>query len=78
MALGPKRGSGVVEREALTCILCQEEQEVRADSTAMVLTACVQRSAVLTQCRGKVLPNTGQEWKIENKNTLNSYIYENE
>ncbi|XP_058847458.1 E3 ubiquitin-protein ligase UBR1-like [Acipenser ruthenus] len=58
VALGPKRGSGVVEREALTCILCQEEQEVRADSTAMVLTACVQRSAVLTQCRGKVLPNT--------------------
>ncbi|MGH0161056.1 UNVERIFIED_CONTAM: hypothetical protein FKN15_049756 [Acipenser sinensis] len=58
VALGPKRGSGVVERETLTCILCQEEQEVRADSTAMVLTACVQRSTVLTQCRGKVLPNT--------------------
>ncbi|MGH0168792.1 UNVERIFIED_CONTAM: hypothetical protein FKN15_055661 [Acipenser sinensis] len=58
VALGPKRGSGIVEREALTCILCQEEQEVRADSTAMVLTACVQRSTVLTQCRGKVLPNT--------------------
>uniref|UniRef100_A0AAQ5ZJW9 E3 ubiquitin-protein ligase n=1 Tax=Amphiprion ocellaris TaxID=80972 RepID=A0AAQ5ZJW9_AMPOC len=43
-------------REVLTCILCQEEQEVAAQAPAMVLTACVQRSTVLTQCRGKIPP----------------------
>uniref|UniRef100_A0A8P4K694 E3 ubiquitin-protein ligase n=1 Tax=Dicentrarchus labrax TaxID=13489 RepID=A0A8P4K694_DICLA len=45
------------EREVLTCILCQEEQEVAAQAQAMVLTACVQRSTVLTQCRGKIPTN---------------------
>ncbi|XP_066551068.1 E3 ubiquitin-protein ligase UBR1 isoform X2 [Amia ocellicauda] len=58
VAVGPKRGVTLAEREVLTCILCQEEQEVQARGPAMVLTACVQRSAVLTQCRGKALPNT--------------------
>uniref|UniRef100_A0A6Q2YLN7 E3 ubiquitin-protein ligase n=1 Tax=Esox lucius TaxID=8010 RepID=A0A6Q2YLN7_ESOLU len=48
-------GSTPAEREVLTCILCQEVQEVQAHSPAMVLTACVQRSTVLTQCRGKTL-----------------------
>ncbi|KAG7466311.1 hypothetical protein MATL_G00163480 [Megalops atlanticus] len=58
VAVGPQRGVTLAEREVLTCILCQEEQEVQADAPAMVLTACVQRSAVLTQCRGKALPNS--------------------
>uniref|UniRef100_H3DJ15 E3 ubiquitin-protein ligase n=1 Tax=Tetraodon nigroviridis TaxID=99883 RepID=H3DJ15_TETNG len=48
IAIGPHRGSTPTKREALTCILCQEEQEVVAKSQAMVLTACVQRSTVLT------------------------------
>uniref|UniRef100_A0A673CDR3 E3 ubiquitin-protein ligase n=1 Tax=Sphaeramia orbicularis TaxID=375764 RepID=A0A673CDR3_9TELE len=56
-SIGPHRGSTPAEREVLTCILCQEEQEVVAQAPAMVLTACVQRSTVLTQCRGKI-PNT--------------------
>lgn len=55
VAIGPQRGSTPVEREVLTCILCQEEQEVASQAPAMVLTACVQRSTVLTQCRGKTL-----------------------
>ncbi|XP_040916082.1 E3 ubiquitin-protein ligase UBR1 [Toxotes jaculatrix] len=55
VAVGPHRGSTPAEREVLTCILCQEEQEVVAQAPAMVLTACVQRSTVLTQCRGKIL-----------------------
>ncbi|XP_039992591.1 E3 ubiquitin-protein ligase UBR1 isoform X2 [Xiphias gladius] len=55
VAIGPNRGSTPTEREVLTCILCQEEQEVVAQAPAMVLTACVQRSTVLTQCRGKIL-----------------------
>lgn len=54
VAIGPHRGSTPAEREGLTCILCQEEQEVVAKAQAMVLTACVQRSTVLTQCRGKI------------------------
>ncbi|KAG7238534.1 hypothetical protein INR49_030807, partial [Caranx melampygus] len=54
VAIGPHRGSTPAEREVLTCILCQEEQEVVAQASAMVLTACVQRSTVLTQCRGKI------------------------
>lgn len=54
IAVGPHRGSTPAEREVLTCILCQEEQEVMAQAQAMVLTACVQRSTVLTQCRGKL------------------------
>ncbi|KAM4624786.1 E3 ubiquitin-protein ligase UBR1 [Polymixia lowei] len=57
VAVGPHRGSTPSEREVLTCILCQEEQEVAGQSPAMVLTACVQRSTVLTQCRGKTLTN---------------------
>ncbi|XP_077394028.1 E3 ubiquitin-protein ligase UBR1 isoform X1 [Festucalex cinctus] len=54
VAVGPHRGSTPAEREVLTCILCQEEQEVASQAPAMVLTACVQRSTVLTQCRGKM------------------------
>ncbi|XP_075874232.1 E3 ubiquitin-protein ligase UBR1 isoform X1 [Nelusetta ayraudi] len=57
VAIGPHRGSTPAEREVLTCILCQEEQEVTAQAQAMVLTACVQRSTVLTQCRGKMPVN---------------------
>ncbi|KAM9341690.1 E3 ubiquitin-protein ligase UBR1 [Symphorus nematophorus] len=57
VAVGPHRGSTPAEREVLTCILCQEEQEVAAQAPAMVLTACVQRSTVLTQCRGKIPTN---------------------
>ncbi|XP_005724070.1 E3 ubiquitin-protein ligase UBR1 [Pundamilia nyererei] len=54
VAVGPHRGSTPADREVLTCILCQEEQEVMAQAPAMGLTACVQRSTVLTQCRGKI------------------------
>ncbi|XP_071354990.1 E3 ubiquitin-protein ligase UBR1 isoform X2 [Trachinotus anak] len=61
VAIGPHRGSTPAEREVLTCILCQEEQEVVAQAPAMVLTACVQRSTVLTQCRGKILTSRADE-----------------
>ncbi|KAI4878590.1 hypothetical protein NFI96_016707 [Prochilodus magdalenae] len=53
VAVGPQQGVCPADWEAMTCILCQEEQEVQAQAPAMVLTACVQRSTVLTQCRGK-------------------------
>uniref|UniRef100_A0A3B3YEJ9 E3 ubiquitin-protein ligase n=1 Tax=Poecilia mexicana TaxID=48701 RepID=A0A3B3YEJ9_9TELE len=54
ITFGPLRGPTPAEREVLTCILCQEEQEVLPLAPAMVLTACVQRSTVLTQCRGRI------------------------
>ncbi|MEQ2171571.1 hypothetical protein GOODEAATRI_012147 [Goodea atripinnis] len=57
IAFGPLRGPTPAEREVLTCILCQEEQEVMPLAPAMVLTACVQRSTVLTQCRGRIPAN---------------------
>uniref|UniRef100_A0AAR2LG23 E3 ubiquitin-protein ligase n=1 Tax=Pygocentrus nattereri TaxID=42514 RepID=A0AAR2LG23_PYGNA len=57
--LGPQQGVCPADWEALTCILCQEEQEVQAQAPAMVLTACVQRSTVLTQYRGKTLSTKG-------------------
>ncbi|XP_066487271.1 E3 ubiquitin-protein ligase UBR1 isoform X2 [Tiliqua scincoides] len=61
IALGPKRGPCVTEKEVLTCILCQEEQEVTLESAAMVLSACVQRSTALTQRRGKLLELSGDK-----------------
>ncbi|XP_074145507.1 E3 ubiquitin-protein ligase UBR1 isoform X1 [Sminthopsis crassicaudata] len=60
IALGPKRGPSLSEKEMLTCILCQEEQEVRLENAAMVLSACVQKSSALTQQRGKPLELSGE------------------
>ncbi|XP_075049273.1 E3 ubiquitin-protein ligase UBR1 [Mixophyes fleayi] len=60
IALGPKRGPSVPEKEVLTCILCQEEQEVRLDKSTMVLTACVQKSTTLSQTRGKAVTHSGE------------------
>lgn len=59
IALGPKRGPSVTEKEVLTCILCQEEQEVKIENNAMVLSACVQKSTALTQHRGKPIELSG-------------------
>ncbi|KAB0395433.1 hypothetical protein E2I00_005236, partial [Balaenoptera physalus] len=60
IALGPKRGPSVTEKEVLTCILCQEEQEVKLENNAMVLSACVQKSTALTQHRGKPIELSGE------------------
>ncbi|OPJ82999.1 E3 ubiquitin-protein ligase UBR1 isoform B [Patagioenas fasciata monilis] len=59
ISLGPKRGPSVAEKEVLTCILCQEEQEVKLESAAMVLSACVQKSTALTQNRSRILEHSG-------------------
>uniref|UniRef100_A0A8C6RL83 E3 ubiquitin-protein ligase n=1 Tax=Nannospalax galili TaxID=1026970 RepID=A0A8C6RL83_NANGA len=60
IALGPKRGPTITEKEVLTCILCQEEQEVKIENNAMVLSACVQKSTALTQHRGKPIDLSGE------------------
>ncbi|XP_053331248.1 E3 ubiquitin-protein ligase UBR1 isoform X2 [Spea bombifrons] len=62
IALGPKRGPCVPEQEVLTCILCQEDHEVRLNSATMVLTACVQKSTTLSQCRGKSHVHSGESF----------------
>lgn len=66
IALGPKRGPTVTEKEVLTCILCQEEQEVKIENNAMVLSACVQKSTALTQHRGKPIELSGGMYRLIN------------
>ncbi|XP_044285628.1 E3 ubiquitin-protein ligase UBR2 isoform X2 [Varanus komodoensis] len=57
IALGPEQTKVTEQRKVVTCILCQEEQEVKMDNTAMVLAAFVQRSTVLSKNRNKVIPD---------------------
>ncbi|XP_053731591.1 E3 ubiquitin-protein ligase UBR2 [Synchiropus splendidus] len=57
VCVGPRRVSGVNTRQLVTCILCQEEQEVKADGKAMVLAAFVQRSTVFSKDRRRVFPS---------------------
>ncbi|XP_036174018.1 E3 ubiquitin-protein ligase UBR2 isoform X9 [Myotis myotis] len=54
-ALGPAQTQVPKQRQFVTCILCQEEQEVKVESKAMVLAAFVQRSTVLSKNRNKVI-----------------------
>ncbi|XP_074531459.1 E3 ubiquitin-protein ligase UBR2 isoform X2 [Halichoeres trimaculatus] len=57
VCVGPRRVSGAERRQLVTCILCQEEQEVKGHRKAMVLAAFVQRSTVLSKNRRRSLPN---------------------
>lgn len=54
-ALGPAQTQVPEPRQFVTCILCQEEQEVTVGSRAMVLAAFVQRSTVLSKDRTKTI-----------------------
>ncbi|EHB10845.1 E3 ubiquitin-protein ligase UBR2 [Heterocephalus glaber] len=54
-ALGPAQTQVSEHRQFVTCILCQEEQEVKVESKAMVLAAFVQRSTVLSKNRSKFI-----------------------
>lgn len=54
-ALGPAQTQVPEPRHFVTCILCQEEQEVTVESRAMVLAAFVQRSTVLSKDRTKII-----------------------
>uniref|UniRef100_A0A673N0L4 E3 ubiquitin-protein ligase n=1 Tax=Sinocyclocheilus rhinocerous TaxID=307959 RepID=A0A673N0L4_9TELE len=53
VCVGPRRwrAGGSERRQVVTCILCQEEQEIRTDGKAMVLAAFVQRSTVMSKNR---------------------------
>ncbi|XP_070772718.1 E3 ubiquitin-protein ligase UBR2 [Enoplosus armatus] len=57
VCVGPRRVGGAERRQLVTCILCQEEQEVRGHGRAMVLAAFVQRSTVLSKNRHRNLPD---------------------
>ncbi|XP_068183041.1 E3 ubiquitin-protein ligase UBR2 isoform X1 [Antennarius striatus] len=57
VCVGPRRVGGAEPRQLVTCILCQEEQEVRGHGRAMVLAAFVQRSTVLSKNRRRSLPD---------------------
>uniref|UniRef100_A0A3B5KYQ5 E3 ubiquitin-protein ligase n=1 Tax=Xiphophorus couchianus TaxID=32473 RepID=A0A3B5KYQ5_9TELE len=51
-----RRVGGAERRQLVTCILCQEEQEVRGHGRAMVLAAFIQRSTVLSKNRKRLDP----------------------
>ncbi|XP_066553161.1 E3 ubiquitin-protein ligase UBR2 isoform X2 [Amia ocellicauda] len=55
LSVGPRRTRVSEKRQVVTCILCQEEQDIRADGRAMVLAAFVQRSTVMSKNRRRVL-----------------------
>ncbi|XP_061821734.1 E3 ubiquitin-protein ligase UBR2 [Nerophis lumbriciformis] len=58
VCVGPTRvGRGAERRDLVTCILCQEEQEVKCHGRAMVLAAFVQKSTVLSKRRCCSIPN---------------------
>uniref|UniRef100_A0A8C3G3V9 E3 ubiquitin-protein ligase n=1 Tax=Cyclopterus lumpus TaxID=8103 RepID=A0A8C3G3V9_CYCLU len=58
-AAADNRVGGAEHRQLVTCILCQEEQEVRGQGRAMVLAAFIQRSTVLSKNRRRNLPDPG-------------------
>uniref|UniRef100_A0A8C0KC13 E3 ubiquitin-protein ligase n=1 Tax=Canis lupus dingo TaxID=286419 RepID=A0A8C0KC13_CANLU len=60
-ALGPAQTQVPEQRQFVTCILCQEEQEVKVESKAMVLAAFVQRSTVLSKNRSKFIQDPGND-----------------
>ncbi|XP_069773436.1 E3 ubiquitin-protein ligase UBR1 isoform X2 [Narcine bancroftii] len=62
VALGPMQDATAMEKIILTCILCQEEQEVKTDEMAMVLTTCVQRSTALTKNSSRIITNIGDNY----------------
>ncbi|XP_013884854.1 E3 ubiquitin-protein ligase UBR2, partial [Austrofundulus limnaeus] len=57
VCVGPWRMGRAERRQVVTCILCQEEQEVKGHGRAMVLAAFIQRSTVLSKNRSRSLPN---------------------
>ncbi|XP_072565835.1 E3 ubiquitin-protein ligase UBR2 isoform X4 [Paramormyrops kingsleyae] len=57
LCVGPRRTRPTEKRQVVTCILCQEEQEIRGDGRAMVLAAFVQRSTVMSRNRHRPPPN---------------------
>ncbi|KTG32945.1 hypothetical protein cypCar_00013012 [Cyprinus carpio] len=61
VCVGPRRwrAGGSERRQMVTCILCQEEQEIRTDGKAMVLAAFVQRSTVMSKNRKRPPHNPG-------------------
>ncbi|XP_034041636.1 E3 ubiquitin-protein ligase UBR2 isoform X3 [Thalassophryne amazonica] len=57
VCVGPRRSGGGERCQVVTCILCQEEQEVRAYGRAMVLATFIQRSTVQSKNRSRPLPD---------------------
>uniref|UniRef100_A0A096MFC5 E3 ubiquitin-protein ligase n=1 Tax=Poecilia formosa TaxID=48698 RepID=A0A096MFC5_POEFO len=60
ICVGPMRVGGAERRQLVTCILCQEEQEVRGHGRAMVLAAFIQRSTVLSKNRSRGIPDPAE------------------
>ncbi|XP_067844936.1 E3 ubiquitin-protein ligase UBR2 isoform X4 [Heptranchias perlo] len=54
-ALGPRQTRVFEKKQVVTCILCQEEQEIKMNNKAMVLASFVQRSTVLSKNRTRTI-----------------------
>ncbi|KAL7987331.1 hypothetical protein Chor_006250 [Crotalus horridus] len=76
IALGPEQTKVCEQRQIVTCILCQEEQEVKMDNRAMVLAAFVQRSTVLSKNRNKVISDPGILMPCKQRNKDDNKDYE--
>ncbi|XP_076142498.1 E3 ubiquitin-protein ligase UBR2 isoform X1 [Alosa pseudoharengus] len=57
VCVGPRRTRVCERKQVVTCILCQEEQEIRPEGRAMVLAAFVQRSTVMSKNRQRLPPD---------------------
>ncbi|XP_072121138.1 E3 ubiquitin-protein ligase UBR2 isoform X2 [Mobula birostris] len=55
IALGPRQTKVFEKKQVVTCILCQEEQEIKVNNKAMVLASFVQRSTVLSKNRTRTI-----------------------
>ncbi|XP_043917807.1 E3 ubiquitin-protein ligase UBR2 isoform X2 [Protopterus annectens] len=55
VALGPDQTKVTEKRQVVICILCQEEQDIKVDTRAMVLSSFVQRSTVMSKNRKRII-----------------------
>uniref|UniRef100_A0A6Q2XMY6 E3 ubiquitin-protein ligase n=1 Tax=Esox lucius TaxID=8010 RepID=A0A6Q2XMY6_ESOLU len=65
VCVGPRCSRPGEKRQVVTCILCQEEQEIRADGKAMVLAAFVQRSTVMSKNRKRPPHDPGETLRYD-------------
>ena len=56
VCLGPNRSQASPTETNFTCILCQEEEDLRTEARTLVMAAFVQKSTVLSRRRNDPLP----------------------
>jgi len=54
VCVGPNRSQATAMDSVFTCILCQEEEELKSDSRTLVVASFIQKSTVLSRSRTKL------------------------